>query len=587
MSENISFQTIENEIPLPICTFNEDGDVDGANELIGEVFLYEGIVGTDIFQLTGIRYDELEAAAINDETLHIRKNEKSFKLIVRPLSELDKNKGKRHIIYFIDVTALDQIEQRYQDEQSCIALVNIDNFDELSSSTPDDDQMTVVRAIDKKLRTWAATLEGSVTMYKEDRYMIVFDYKYLRDQEEKKFPILDEMRTIDTDADFPVTISIGIGTGGLNPAEDDAFADHAMDLALGRGGDQVVIKKGEQISYYGGKALTVEKGNKGKSRIIGHAMQGLMKSASKVLIMGHRNPDMDALGAALGVYRLAERNHKETHIVLEKYNEAVASLMIELKQADEYSFITPGKSLSIVDKDTLIVVVDTHRPSLTECPELLNKGCRTVVIDHHRKGEEFVEHPTLSYTEPYASSTAELVSEILQYTGEKKDISKLEAEALMAGIFVDTNRFSVKTGVRTLEAAAWLRRLGADPAAVKRFFQVGRDSLVQRSKSISGAQFDSKGRAFAICEGEDENAKIINSQVADQLLTVRGVNYSFVAGKDEEGQTVVSARSIGENNVQIIMEQFGGGGHLNTAGAEVDYEPAEALEKIKEVLEEL
>lgn len=586
MSDATNFQIIENDIPLPICTFSEDGNVDGANELIGEVFLYDGIIGTDIFQLTGIRYDELVAAAGNDETLHLTKNEKSFDLIVRPIAESGPDNGNRHVIYFKDVTALTQAQQRYRDEQPCIALVNVDNFDELSSSTSDDQHLTVVGAIDKKLRAWAATLEASVTMYKEDRYMLVFEYKALREQEEKKFPILDEMRTIDTDADFPVTISVGIGTGGVNPAEDDAFADHAMDLALGRGGDQVVIKHGEKISYYGGKALTVEKGNKGKSRIIGHAMQGLMKSASRVLIMGHKNPDMDALGAALGLYRLAQRNNKETHIVLEKYNEAVASLMIELKKEDMYSFITCGRSLSLVDEETLIIVVDTHRPSITECPELLTKGCRTVVIDHHRKGEEFVEHPTLAYTEPYASSTAELVSEILQYTGEQKDITKLEAEALMAGIFVDTNRFSVKTGVRTLEAAAWLRRLGADPATVKRFFQVDWDSLLRRSQTITGAEFDGKGRAFAICEGEDENARIINSQVADQLLTVRGVNYSFVAGKDETGQTVVSARSIGENNVQVIMEKFGGGGHLNTAGAEVDCEPAEALEKIKEELVE-
>lgn len=587
MSEKSVLQTIECEVPLPICTFNEDGDVDEANDLIGQVFLYDGIVGTDIFQLTGIRYDDLVAAADNQETLQIQKNEKSFKLSVRPIKKDDPEGQDRYIIYFMDVTAQNQAEQKYQEEKPCIALVNVDNFDELSSSTSEDDQLTVIGAIDKKIRAWAATIEASVTRHKEDGYFILFDWKYLQEQEELKFPILDEMRTIDTDADFPVTISIGIGVGGSNPAENDEFADQAIDLALGRGGDQVVVKNGEKISYFGGKALTVEKGNKGKSRIIGHAMQGLMKSASRVLIMGHKNPDMDALGAALGVYRLAERNNKETHIVLEKYNEAVESLMQELNKDDQHSFISHKKAISLVDRDTLIVVVDTHRPSITECPQLLGLGCRTVVIDHHRKGEEFVDHPTLSYTEPYASSTAELVSEILQYTGEKKDISKIEAEALMAGIFVDTNRFSVKTGVRTLEAAAWLRRLGADPAAVKRFFQVGRDSLVQRSKTISAAEFDEFGRAFAVCEGENENAKIINSQVADQLLTVRGVNYSFVAGKDEEGHTVVSARSIGENNVQIIMERFGGGGHLNTAGAEVDCEPAEALEKIKEVLEEL
>lgn len=583
MSEKNDLKELAKQTPLPMCTFGEDGNVYSANELIGKVFLYDAIVGTDIFQLTGIRYDDLVCAAKTAKILRLKRNEHSFNMVVKKLNQSDED---LHAIYFIDVTALDKALQRYEDEKPCLAIVNIDNFDELSSSTSEDEQLTVIGAIDKKVRAWGAEMHASVTRHKDNMYLMFFDWQYFKAQAEAKFPILDEMRDIDTDADFPVTISVGIGIDGKSPEENDDFADQALDLALGRGGDQVVVKQGDKISYYGGKAKTVEKGNKGKSRIIGHALQGLMTNSSIVLIMGHKNPDMDALGAALGIYRLAEKNGKDAYIVLENYNEAIESLMQELKQEDSHEIINCKKACSIVDEDTLVVIVDTHRPSLTECPKLLEMGLKSVVIDHHRKGEEFLENPTLAYTEPYASSTAELVTEILQYTLDRRELSRLEAEALMAGIFVDTNRFSVKTGVRTLEAAAWLRRAGADPAAVKRLFQVAKDALITRSKCVSNAEFDERGVAYSICHGENPNAQIINSQVADQLLTIRGVNYSFVAGKDDKNRTVVSARSIGENNVQVIMEKFGGGGHLNTAGAQMDIEPEEALKKIRKILEE-
>ena len=465
------------------------------------------------------------------------------------------------------------------------SIVQIDNYDELVNSTAEDDRALVVSKIDKCVRAWGQTLQASVTRYKQAMYLVLIERDTFEQQERSRFPILDEVREIETEIDFPITLSLGFGLGGSTPSERDHYAVEAMDLALARGGDQAVVKEGEKISFYGGKTQTVEKGNKGKSRIIGHALMRLIDNSKNVIIMGHANPDMDAFGAALGIYRLARPRNKNTFILINEYNDALTAIYRLVEETGEYEIIKNSRALKITDEETLVVVVDTHRPSITECPEILTMAGNIAVIDHHRKGEEFIKNPTLAYTEPYASSASELVAEILQYTIDRRDLARLEAEALLAGIMVDTNRFSVKAGVRTFEAAAWLKRAGADTAEVKRFFQVNPTTFEIRAACVAAAKVDDNGFAYSICKGENENAQIINSQVADELLTVTGVKASFVAGKDEYGRTVISARSIGEFNVQIILEKMGGGGHLNTAGAQVDTTPEEAIDEIKRLLE--
>lgn len=414
---------------------------------------------------------------------------------------------------------------------------------------------------------------------------MVFENKYYEKQAELKFPVLDEIRELETESDFPVTLSIGVGVGGKNPAEIEEYAADALDIALGRGGDQAVVKTINKIEYYGGKLQTVEKSNKGKSRVIAHALRQLIKQSSKVLIMGHRNPDMDCFGAAIGIYRLAASIEKKAHIIINGYNEALTAIYQAARETEDYSFINSEKAIAMRDDDTLVVVLDTHRVGLVECPELLDSE-KIVVIDHHRKAEESITNMVLSYMEPYASSTSELVTEIIQYSGQKKMLSKMDAEALLAGITVDTNRFAVKTGVRTFEAASWLRRSGADTAAVKKYFQSDLESFKIRAKCIANAQFLDDGIAMSICQGKNPNAQIVNSQVADELLTVQGIRATFVVGQNEHGKTVVSARSLGEVNVQVIMEKLGGGGHLNTAGAQVEMTPEETLEQLKVILEE-
>ena len=377
---------------------------------------------------------------------------------------------------------------------------------------------------------------------------------------------------------------MGVAIDGDSIRETSALADAAIDLALGRGGDQAVVQLGGKLEYFGGKLQRVEKGTKGKSRVVAHALKRLFEQADRVMVMGHRNPDMDAFGSALGMYRVCQMNGVNCAIVLDEVNESLQVIYRNALEQGDYIILKKKRALELVDDKTLLIVLDTHRPSYVECPELLTKTDKIAVIDHHRRAADAIPNPALSYIEPYASSTAELVTELLQYSGPRKQLKKIEAEGLLAGMTVDTNRFAVKTGVRTFEAAAWLRRAGADTTVVKRLFQSSLSTFRARAKAIASAEITDDGIATSLLEGFNPEAQIINSQVADELLNVRGVRASFVAGRDETGQTVVSGRSLGLINVQVIMEKLGGGGHLTTAGARVEDAPEEVIEMIRNIL---
>ncbi len=485
---------------------------------------------------------------------------------------------------FSDITDLQKLAIKYRTEKICTMIVDIDNYDELLASTEDGNRALLISHLDNTLRKWGSTMHASITKYAETRYLFLVEKKYLDQQERVGFDILAEFRHIPTEADFPITLSIGISYDGHNPAEDEKNAKLARDKAKGRGGDQVVLKWHNSLRYYGRLSGTVEKRNKGKSRVIGYALRGLFDSASNILIMGHKNPDMDAFGSALGICCAARQWGKRAYIVIDKTTEALELLYHKVLEEDEHEIISSQRALELLDEKTVVVMVDTHRVTLSECPELFERAVRTVIIDHHRKSEEYKKMPTLAYTESYASSTAELVTEILEYTVEKKDILPMEANALLAGIMLDTNGFSVKSGVRTFEAAAWLKRNGADNVEVKKFFQISPEIFRLKTDCYNSVEIDQQGMAFAVYNGRSENAQVINSQVADELLTIRGVRASFVTSQDEEGRTYISARSLGDVNVQVLMEYFGGGGHLNTAGAQVSIPPEEAIETIKERL---
>lgn len=569
----------ERYIPVPACTVDEEGKISEVNCHIGNVFVYDGIEGADVFTLTGVKYETFQEAAEKGEKIKLSRNDRVFDMA--PVMTEDGL-----YIYFMDVTGFTELEETYEREKICMAVVNIDNYDEINLGTAAEKQMSMATTIDGIIRQWAAAMTASVIKQNSACYNIVMSMEMCRQQMDERFPILDRIREIESSVEFPITLSIGVGINGATPEENFELAQQALDLAKGRGGDQAVVRDGEEIYYFGGKAQTVEKANKGKSRVIGYALKRLIESSSRVFIMGHKNPDMDAFGSAMGISRMAMPLNRETYIVLENYGEALDLLYREAKASENYNLIGRKKAIELINDKALVIVVDTHKPSIVECPELLESKAKTVVIDHHRKSEEALENPTLIYMEPYASSTAELVTEILQYTIERKELTKLEAEGLLAGIFVDTNNFSVKAGVRTFEAAAWLRRAGADLYNVKRLFQVEKKICMSKAYGIYNAEFTEDGAAFSKCITEDQDTQMICSQIADELITIRGIRMSFVVGKDHNGRTVVSARSVGEVNVQVIMEAFGGGGHLNAAGTQTDEPPQEVIEKIKEMVRE-
>jgi len=564
-------------MPFPMCIIDNKGKVTRANSKIDEVFIYDRIKDVDFYALTGIKHSELKSTGTG-KGLFLQRNKRTFRIMTKLISD---NEDASTLVYFHDVTNYEYLKTLYKNKKVCMAIVSVDNFDELSSNTAEDKRSALITRIDQTIRQWAAKMNASVTRYKDYMYMILLERSSYEKLAESKFSILDEVREIETETDFPITLSIGIGIGGKNLAQTEQFAHASLELALGRGGDQAVIRRGSAIDYYGGKAQAVEKSNKGKSRIIAHAIKQLMDQSSKVLIMGHRNPDMDSFGSALGIFRLAANAGREAHIVISKYRENIAEIYKQASETEMYSFITGEKAVSIANEECLLVIVDTNRACIAECPELLDFTDKVVIIDHHRKAEDSIENATLSYTEPYASSTAELVTEILQYARDKRSLNKFEAEALLAGITVDTNRFAGKTGVRTFEAASWLRRAGADTSAVVRFFQTDEKVFKMRARSVAEAEFLNCGIALTICEGEHSEIQVINSQAADILLEIKGIKASFVAGIDSDGITCVSARSLGEVNVQVIMEEFGGGGHLMTAGAQVNIPPEEVIKRIK------
>lgn len=567
--------------PLPLCMMDQSGEILWINKKFAEIFDDVEMFNTNIKQFTNVKHTEFLSDEEVEKHILVSHGGRTF----RVMCSMMDNSGNS-MLYWLDVTSLETLKNLYKDERICLGYINVDNYDDLLASSPPEKKSGIAAEIDRTIRQWGQKTSTSVTQMSKSKYIIILETKQLERLETTKFSLLNDVHAIETDADFPVSLSIGIGAGGKSPMQSDEYAGAALDLALGRGGDQAVVKKVNKVEYYGGTLQTVEKRNKGKSRIMAHALRQLIDNAGNVIIMGHKGPDMDCFGAALGVYHIARNRNKEAAIVINSHHESLNKLYDRAAQSGNYKFVSSDGALNMVEKETVLIVVDTHKPGLTECPDLLFKTDKIVIIDHHRKAEDCIENPTLTYMESYASSTSELVTEILQYIGEKKEIDKLEAEALLAGITVDTKNFSVKTGVRTFEAATWLRRMGADTSNVRLFFQTDMNFYKKRAGLIAGAQSSSDGVAYAYTDEADLNMQILAAQTADSLLDIEGIRASFVAGVNKEGITVISGRSLGEVNVQTVLEKLGGGGHLTTAGAQVDVPPAEAIELIRSAMNE-
>ena len=540
-------------MPIPTCVVGKDGKVVDANELMGEVIVYSDIVGANFFTLTGIKFDDLRSTIGSDEEITVSRNEKVFKLAIP-----EEKAGQEEItVYFVEITKREKYRKLYEDSRPVVVLVTIDNYDELLSSIETESRMTVPAEVDRTVRRWADEYDAPILSTDEDSYVILTDSRTTRQMIEDDFSVLDEVRQIESKADFPISLSIGVGSSKISLNETRDLAEAARELALGRGGDQAVYKDDEQTFHYGGTLQSPEKNNRGKARVIAHAIKRLISESSNVLVMGHRWPDMDSFGSALGAYRMCEFMDKDVAIVLEEHNEALDTIYNAVEETEEYKIIKRSKAIDMVDDKTLLFVVDTNRPGIVECPELLNLCKKIVVIDHHRKADDSITATDIEYVESYASSSSELITEVLQHFSQKKIISKLDAEALLAGIMVDTNSYSIRSGVRTFEAAAWLKRAGADTGRVKSFFQTEIMSFQAKAKAVANAEYTAQGIAFATTDCYTADAQIINAQVADELLTVKGVRASFVIGRNDKLQTLVNARSLGDINVQVIMEKLG------------------------------
>lgn len=571
--------------PLPLCMIDNNNVLLWFNDKFLELFEDARMMHSSMAELAGIQYYDFTERETGGKPLLLNRQDKIYRILH---SRPEKDKEGSIMLCFTDVTGYEKLKVLYSDERICYAYINVDNYDELVASSPDDRKSVLAAQIESTIRQWASKMAGTLVKYKSGKYFVVFEQKNVEKLEAGKFSILDEIRSLETDADFPASLSIGIGIGGKSLTDLENYGLAALDLALGRGGDQAVIKRKSKTEYYGGKLQTVEKRNKGKSRIMAHALRQLIDQSSKILIMGHKNPDMDSFGSALGVARIVKNRGKEASILIDSYGKPIRKLYEKANETGLYRFISADEAKAFADKDTLLIIVDTHRPGLLDASELLNVTDKVVVIDHHRKSEDSIDTATLTYMETYASSTSELITELFQYLSDgKKNIDKLEAEALLAGITVDTKSFSIKTGVRTFEAASWLRRNGADTASVRQFFQTDMDFFKLRASIIAEAEILPKGIAFSVCYGQHANIQILTSQAADELLNIQDIRASFVIGTSDTGQTVVSARSLGEVNVQTVMEKMGGGGHLATAGAQIDKTVEETIEDLKELIREI
>ena len=424
----------------------------------------------------------------------------------------------------------------------------------------------------------------------KDKYFVVFKYKYLAQLEEDKFSLIEDVKSVKVGNEMAVTLSIGVGINGDNYINNSEYSRMAIDLALGRGGDQVVVKEGEQVSYYGGKSKTVEKNTRVKARVKAHALRETLESRDNVMIMGHHISDVDSFGAAIGIYCAARVLGKRAQIVL---NEVTSSLR-PLKECftpdkgyPEDLFVNSERAMEILNRNTLVMVVDTNRPNYTECPQLLERGNAIVVFDHHRQGNEVIRNPILSYIEPYASSTCEMIAEVLQYFTENIKLEACEADCIYAGILIDTNNFMTKTGVRTFEAAAYLRRCGAEVTRVRKLLRNDMASYKMRAEIVRHAEVYRGAFAISMCPGKVDSPTIVGAQAADELLNIVGIKASFVL-TEYQGRIFISSRSIDEINVQLIMERLGGGGHLNVAGAQLaDCTLSEAKVKLQDTIDEM
>jgi len=558
--------------PLPITLLDSDGN-----------FMWYNTEFRDMFpdrNLNEFKFDEI----FTDFDLSFLSPEKNTSGFIRELNcegktyrifgnipQADSDEDQKlTLLYMEDISPDIDLRKKYIAEKTVECFVMVDNYDELMDSAPSSVVPQLQAEIYRTINDWVSENNGIIIKYEKDKYFIIFEYKYLEGFIKSKFDILAKIRKIETKNSIPASISIGIGMNGSDLTENDTFAKNALNMALGRGGDQAVIKDSDQFRFYGAATKEHEKSTRVKARVVSFALSGLINNAENVVVLTHKNADIDGVGAAFGLLRICRIHNTPMTIAMESYDKTVARIFSKLENTEEYDglVITNEEAKDRINENTLVILVDTHRVSMLESPSLLSKTKQVVVIDHHRRTEDFVEHPALVYHEPYASSTCEMITEILQYTSNKMSLTKFEAEALYAGMIVDTKNFTFKTGVRTFEAASFLRKQGVDTIAVKTVFQQDLSTYIKRSEIIKNAEIFRDNIAISIAPANSDITNIVMAQAADELLNIRGIIASFVIN-EVDSVTNISGRSLGGINVQLILEKLGGGGHMTIAGAQL------------------
>lgn len=565
-------------MPIGILVFDQDRRISWYNEQSRLIFELDMAIGVPLDALHSA-FDELIEEEEDEATIEV--GDRVYRVYYNQTHQT---------LYLFDMTEEAEIEQKYAQTQTVIGILYLDNYDEMSTAVDEQVRSEVNRRVTVLLNQWAQRHHVYMRRTAADRFFLVMNERTLSELENNRFSILDEVRDATKEQKIPLTLSIGIGCGETTLTELGNLSQSSLDLGLGRGGDQAVVKRHNgKVRFFGGKTNPTEKRTRVRARVISNSMRDLIRESSRVLIMGHKNPDMDSLGASIGIMKLAEFVGREAYVVVPSGETSIGiqRLVQEVENDDSlYSqFLTEYEAQPLIDEQTLLVVVDTHRPSLVISKDILYRAERVVVIDHHRRGEEFIEDPVLVYMEPYASSTCELVTELIEYQAGSRKLSILEATSLLAGIMVDTKGFTLRTGSRTFDAASYLRIQGADTVLVQHFMRQDLDAYIEQSQILKNTEIYADGMAIAVASDDEAHHQVLIAQSADQLLNMEGVKASFVIAILPDGRTGISARSLGDVNVQVIMEMLDGGGHLTNAATQLEMSREQANVLLKEAID--
>lgn len=569
--------------PFPMAILRENGEIVWYNDAMAALSPQEDHIGHLLNELI----PSFEIPAQGNSTCEIQLEDRNFTAYGVLADDTKSSDERVYIYYFIETTELCSMKQRYHEDMIVKGYIYVDNLDEITKQIADSERTVIVSQTEKLISDFVGMHQGVLNKFDRDRYSFIMERKNYEEILAEKFPILKEVKNIDTFGSLPVTLSIGVGVGE-SLGETENFSRVALDMALGRGGDQVVVKKGNDFTYFGGQNRETEKRTKVRSRIIALSFKEMVEEAEKVIIMGHKGADMDSLGSCLGLARIATAFDKPAYIIIDESNVNTEAVFVKTRQDKDFdnTFITPAQAEMLLDSKTLLAIVDTHRASLTAAPELIHEDVKIFLVDHHRKGADFIYNAHLTFHEPYASSTCELVVEMLQYLDDKVKLKRLEAESLYAGILIDTQNFSMKTGVRTFEAASYLRKTGMEPGVAKNLVKTDFDNYIKVSEIVRSAEIYKNTIAIAKYYGDEENSIFI-AQAADDLIDIKGIEAAFVIFRRGE-DTIISARSNGKINVQVIMEKMGGGGHQLVAGCQSkELTVDRAILQIKEILDEM